>query len=157
MNYWNRKAMRDQLEEKIRSLRDLDPAFVPAKGWIRSIRDALGISARQLGRNVGIDQSRVSRLENAEVAGNLKLSSLQKIAKGMNMRFVYGFVLEKPLEELVRGQARAIATVKLKALHEAMAKEQQGLSLEEQDIVLNDMIEMILFKQPRDFWDKSAS
>ena len=73
------------------------------------------------------------------------------------MRFVYGFVPEKPMEELVRGQARAIASVKLKALHEAMAKEQQGLSQEEQDIVLNDMIEMILFKQPRNFWDKSAS
>ncbi|MFT5387333.1 MAG: hypothetical protein ACI9E5_000460 [Candidatus Omnitrophota bacterium] len=43
-------------------------------------------------------------MENSESQWNLKLSSLQKISKGLNMKFIYGFVPEDTLEEMVRAQ-----------------------------------------------------
>ena len=115
--------------------------------------DVLGLSARQLGKKAGFDQSRISRLENAEKNGNLKVSSLQKIAKGLNMRFVYGFVPEESLEQMVRAQAERIALKRLKTLNITMRLEKQGLSSEEQKKALKDMIEKILVEQPKDFWD----
>ena len=153
MNYWNKKVAREQLDNKIRPLRSLEASGMPQQGWIRTIREALGLSARQLGKRGGFDQSRISRLENAEKNGNLKVSSLQKIAKGLNMRFVYGFVPEGSLEEMVTAQAKKVALKRLKTLNATMRLEKQGLSNEEQKKALDDMIARISIEQPKDFWD----
>ena len=153
MNYWDAKVIREQLDKKLESLRVFDASGMPKQGWIRTIRDAVGLSARQLGEKAGIDQSRISRLENAEKDGSLKLSSLQKIAQGLNMRFVYGFVAEDSLEQMVRAQAKKIALKRLKQLNATMRLEKQGIPEEEQQKVLGDMVEKILIDQPKDFWD----
>ena len=155
MRYWDKKVVREQLDKKLDSLKAFASSGVPKQGWIKTVREALGLSARQLGEKAGIDQSRISRLESAEKDGSLKLSSLQKIAKGLNMRFVYGFVSEDTLEEMVRAQAKKIALKKLKRLNNTMRLEKQGLSSEEQKKALEDMIEQILIDQPKDFWDES--
>lgn len=154
MNYWDKKVIREQLDKRLESLKVFAPLGAPQQGWIKAVREALGLSARQLGKKVGLDQSRVSRLENAEKDGSLKLSSLQKIAKGLNMRFVYGFVPEETLEAMVKMQARKIALKRLKRLSSTMRLEKQKLSDEEQEKALNDMIEKILIDQPKDFWDE---
>jgi len=44
---------------------------VPETGWIKAIREALGMSSNDLAKKVGIDQSRISRLESAEKDGNI--------------------------------------------------------------------------------------
>lgn len=152
MDYWSRKVTREQLDKKFEVLQSF-VGFIPQQGWIKTIREVLGLSASQLGKKVGIDQSRVSRLENAERSGNLKLSSLQKIAKGLNMRFVYGFVPETTLEAMVREQARRIALKRLKTLDSTMRLEKQALSEEDKKKALDDMIEKILIDNPKDFWD----
>ena len=155
MRYWDKKVVREQLDKKLDSLKAFASSGVPKQGWIKTVREALGLSARQLGEKAGIDQSRISRLESAEQDGSLKLSSLQKIAKGLNMRFVYGFVSEDTLEEMVRAQAKKIALKRLKRLNNTMRLEKQELSNEEQKKALEDMIEQILIDQPKDFWDES--
>lgn len=155
MRYWDRKVVREQLDKRLDSLKAFALSGVPKQGWIKTIREALGLSARQLGEKTGIDQSRISRLENAEKDGSLKLSSLQKIAKGLNMRFVYAFVSEDTLEEMVRAQAKKIALKRLKRLNNTMRLEKQELSGEERKKALEDMVEQILIDQPKDFWDGS--
>ena len=155
MSYWDKKVAREQLDKKLDSLKTFATSGIPQQGWIKTVREALGLSARQLGEKAGIDQSRISRLENAEKDGSLKLSSLQKVAKGLNMRFIYGFVSENTLEEMVRSQARKIALRRLKQLNNTMRLEKQELSDEEQKKALEDMIEKILVDQPKDFWDGS--
>lgn len=151
MNYWDKKAVREQLDKKIEVLKSC-VGFMPQQGWIKTIRGVLSMSATQLGKRVGVDQSRISRLENAEKSGNLKLSSLQKIAKGLNMHFVYGFVPQDSLEEMVRNQAKRIALKRLETLDNTMRLESQGLSGEEKSKALDDMIEKILIDNPKDFW-----
>lgn len=154
MNYWNKKLVRDQLEKKLELLRNYAASGTPQTGWIRAIREALGLSARQLGKRAGIDQSRISRLENAERTGNLEIASLQKIARGLHMRFVYGFVPETSLEEMVRARAREIALKRMNRLNDTMRLEEQELSEEEREKALEDMIQKIVFNQPKDFWDE---
>ena len=106
-----------------------------------------------LGKKVGIDQSRISRLENAEKTENLKLSSLQKIAQGLNMKFVYGFVLEDTLESMVKDQAKRIALKRMKTLDNTMRLEKQALSEEEKKKALDDMMEKILIDNLKGLWD----
>lgn len=152
MNYWDKKISREQLDKKFEVLKSF-VGFTPQQGWIKTIREVLGLSASQLGKKVGIDQSRISRLENAEKTGDLKLSSLQKIAKGLNMHFVYGFVPEGTLESMVREQARRMALKRLKTLDNTMKLEKQSLSDEEKKKALDDMIDKIMVDNPKELWD----
>ena len=86
MKYLNMKISREQLDRKLEPLRDLAVSGMPKQGWIRTIRDALGMSSAQLGKKAGLGQPRISRLEHAEKTGDLKVSSLQKIANAFGMR-----------------------------------------------------------------------
>jgi predicted DNA-binding mobile mystery protein A len=88
----------------------------------------------------------------ANCKGDLKLSSLQKIAKSLNMKFVYGFVPEDTLEAMVREQAKRIALKRLETLDSTMRLEKQALSDEEKKKALEDMIEKILIDNPKNFW-----
>ena len=153
MIYWDKKVIREQLDKRIAVLRDFDRSVAPQQGWLKAIREALGLSTAQLGKRAGLSQSRVSRLENAEKKGDLKLSSLQKMAKALNMKFVYGFVSEDTLESMVRGQARRIALKRLEKLDNTMRLEKQSLTGDERKRALEDMIEKILIDNPKGFWD----
>ena len=153
MDYWNKKIIRDQLDKKLVTLKAFSASATPKQGWIKTIREALGLSSAQLGKKAGIDQSRISRLEAAEKDGNIRLASLQKIAAGLKMKFVYGFVPEESLESMAREQAKKIASKRLASMEHTMKLERQGLSSEEQAKALNDMIQKILIDPPKDFWD----
>ena len=69
------------------------------------------------------------------------------------MRFVYGFLPEGSLEEMVMAQAKKVALKRLKTLNATMRLEKQGLSNEEQKKAMDDMIARISIEQPKDFWD----
>ncbi len=153
MNYWDRKLMREQLDGKLEKLKSLSSLNME-KGWIKVIREALGMSAKQLGKKVGIDQSRISRLENAEIENDLKLSSLKKIAEGLNMKFVYGFVPETSLEDMVREQAKKIAMKRMAKVNLTMRLEEQELSDDQKQKTLDDLIQKIMFEEPKDFWNQ---
>ncbi len=153
MTYWDRKLIRDQLDVRFKNLRNLAEKSIPESGWIRVIREALGMSARQLGQRVGLSQPRISRLEIAESEGDLKLSTLKKIAEGMNMKFVYGFVPESSLEEMVQDQAKKIALKRMTKVNHTMRLEEQELSNEDKRKAFEDLTQKILINEPKDFWD----
>lgn len=153
MDYWDKKLIREQLDVKLEKLSPLASADLPSRGWIKLIRDALGMTASSLAKKAGLNQSRVSRLENAELDGDLKLSSLRKMAEALDMRFVYGFVPKTSLEKMVQEQAGKLAMQRLAQVSHTMKLEAQELSGEEEKKVLNDLIQKILIDQPKDFWD----
>ena len=153
MTYWDKKLIRDQLDTRFKNLRNLTEKSIPETGWIRVIREALGMSAKQLGKRVGLSQPRISRLEIAESEGDLKLSTLRKIAEGLNMKFVYAFVPETSLEEMVQDQAKKIALKRMTKVNHTMGLEEQELSYDEKEKTLGDLTQKILITEPKDFWD----
>ena len=153
MNYWNNRVVREQLDKRLVFLRDFVSAGMPKQGWIKTIRESLGLSARQLGKKAGLHQSRISRLEKGEKDGSLKLASLQNIARSLNMKFVYGFVPEESLEDMVKTQAKKVALKRMERLNDTMSLEKQNLSSEDQKKAMEVIIEKILIDQPKNFWD----
>jgi len=80
----HRRIMREQLDEtfeKLNSLRGVQP---PVKGWLRSIREALGMSGKQLGERIGVSQPRVVQMEKDELSGALTLKTLRQVAEAMD-------------------------------------------------------------------------
>ena len=153
MKFLNMKISREQLDKKLSPLKDLAAAGMPQQGWIRTIRESLGMSSSQLAKKAGLGQPRISRLEKAEKSGDLKVSSLQKIARALGMKFVYGFVPEVSLEDMVRKQAEKIVLARMERLDRTMRLEQQGLSDEEKKKAVQGMVDKFLMENAKGLWD----
>lgn len=147
------KLIREQLDDKLSLLQGLAASGMPKQGWIRTIREALGMSSTYLGKRAKLHQSRISRLENAEKQGNLKVSSLQKIGKALGMTFVYGFVPESTMEDVVRKQAEKVVSRRMARLDRTMRLEQQGLSDQEKKKAFQSMVDKLLAEHPKDLWN----
>jgi hypothetical protein len=57
------------LDKRLSTLRPLTKSARPPKGWLRAVRDALGMTTAQLARRMGVTQPRIIELEQAEVSG----------------------------------------------------------------------------------------
>ena len=105
-----------------------DSAFVrPAKGWIRAIREALGMTTKQLGLRIGVSQSRAFDIEKAEANGSITLDSLERAAHALDCRLVYTLVPRKPLENMVQDQALKVAKQTIQSIHHTMSLENQNI------------------------------
>lgn len=99
----------------------------PPKGWIRAIRDALGLTVRQLAGRMGKTHSVVVRLEGSEMADTITLSSLRAAAEAMDCTLVYAIVPNRPLSDSARSRATVIADVHLAHVRHTMQLEDQAL------------------------------
>lgn len=153
MDYWDRKLIRSQLNKKLSKLKPILNMPVPKGGWVKTIRTALGMTTYDLANKTNLDQSRISRIESSEARQEIKLSTLKKMADGLGVKFVYGFVPEQDLEEIVLEQAKKIARKRLDRIDHSMKLELQGVSEPEQEESLNDLVDKILIDKPKNFWD----
>ena len=112
------------LERDLQRHRDR-PTPRPPRGWIRAIRDALGMTTRELAGRAGVSSPRITQIEQAEVEGAITLATLERIAQALGCRLEYVLVPERPLEEMVRTQARHKAAAMLAEVDHTMSLEQQ--------------------------------
>ena len=77
---------RMRLDERVREIGPASRFAVPVRGWIRAIRDGLGLSSAQLGKRLGITQPSVTALEQSEAKGTIELATLRRVAAAMDCR-----------------------------------------------------------------------
>lgn len=154
MNTWDERLIREQLDKKIKSWKILLIPENRLTPWIKSIRTALGMTLQDLADRMGTDKARISRIEKAEIEGDLRISTLKKVAEALDMEFVYGFLPKDSLESMVKNQARKIAVSTFSKVNYSMRLEDQELSEEERKKALNDLEQKILMEPPMDFWKK---
>ena len=144
---------RKNLEKRFAMLREV-PMTVPPRGWIRAIRNALGLSAQQLAVRMGVSQSRVSVLEKAEAAGSTTLNSLRQAAAAMDCTLVYAVVPNMTLDDMLRRRSEAIADSELRQLHHSMRLENQAMSQEDFEAERTRLINELLAGPARILWNK---
>jgi len=149
-----KKLMRIQLDETLLRFEVLKATTVPKKGWIRAIRDALGMSGRQLARRMGVNQQRIARMERDERPGKLTLKTLQAAAEAMDCVFVYGIVPKDSLEQTIRSQARRLAQKQTARSNQLMRLENQELDEKEKDKALKELVEEIVRTMPKSLWEE---
>jgi predicted DNA-binding mobile mystery protein A len=148
----NSAKIREQVEGVLQDLSALTTRK-PFKGWIRSIREALGMSGRQLAERIQVEVSRIPEMEKAETHGNITLKSLRRAAEAMDCELVYAFIPKTTLESNLRTQAEKAARSKLNPVAHTMRLEEQGLSAKEDGKQIAKMVEEWIKDPPHWLWD----
>jgi predicted DNA-binding mobile mystery protein A len=143
-----------QLEDTLRLYRKLLKLNRPGRGWVRAIREALGMSGPQLARRMGIRAAQsVEDMQKDEVSEVIKLQTLRKLAHALDCELVYALVPRKSFEEIRRDQATLQAKRLLKHVSHSMRLEDQSISLEAEDNQLQRRVERLLAGPPKALWD----
>lgn len=130
------------------------PMRRPPRGWIRAIRDALGMTAEQLGERMGVSQPTVQKLEVSEAADTIQLKTLRRVAEALNCELVYVLVPREPLRKIYDMAARELARRELGAISHSMALEDQAVEDEDEDERLRRFIAEEL--DPREVWARRS-
>ncbi len=149
-----RATARRTLDNRLTSLRDPEILTRPPRGWIKAIREALGMTTAQLAERLGVVQSRVPALEQAEARKAVTLASLEKAAHALDCRLVYALVPRKPLEELVQDRARRKAKHRLESTSHSMALEAQSVSEADTEEQFKRLTRQLIDKAGSELWEE---
>jgi len=142
----NHSLVRRQLDTTLARFEPVSDLAPPRNGWIRAIRDALGMSGRQLADRLGLSKQSVARMEKDEMTGALSLKTLSRVAEGLDCVLVYGLVPRESLEKMVHDRARSLVGERLGHANEARRHGGQDQ--------VQDMVEDLVVRLPRDFWNE---
>lgn len=122
----------------------------PQKGWIATMRRALGMSAEDVAQRKGVSRNAVYQAERSEQDGAISLKQMEAIASAMGGRFVYAIVPDAPIEHLKHTQAKARA--------QDLAQHEPAFASwprDEQQDWLDDATAQQLHDMPSDFWTQT--
>jgi predicted DNA-binding mobile mystery protein A len=142
------------LDKRFAALRPLAKSPAPPKGWLRAIRDALGMTTAQLARRIGVSQPRIVELEQSEASGHVTLHTLQRAAEALGCRLVYALVPERPLAETVRERAELIANRQLANVEQTMRLEDQAVQGKAATREQRRHLTEELLRRPARLWDE---
>jgi predicted DNA-binding mobile mystery protein A len=117
-----------QLERALRPFFALKDSPRPQKGWIRAVREATGITLREMAQRLGKVPSLALYLENSEAEYRITLGSLREAAEALDCQLVYALVpTAGSVQSLSEKRARAKATENVRAVEHTMALENQAV------------------------------
>lgn len=119
-----RQSARHHLDRTLAPLREAAP-FPPPDGWLRTIREALGMSLSDVARRLQVTPAAVRQLEHSEQAGTIRLESLERVAAAIGAQLRYVVVPDRPLQQLVDERALAVARQELARVNHTMELEDQ--------------------------------
>jgi predicted DNA-binding mobile mystery protein A len=150
----NNKIQFQQLNEKLAQLTVLQHVNVPPIGWIKAIRNGIGMSMEQLGKKLSITKQGVMDIEKREKEGAITIKSMQELAKALDLKFVYGFVTNADsLEQMIENRALEIATKIVERTSTTMKLEDQANSKERIEKAIKERASEIINKTPKILWD----
>ena len=149
----SKSLARRHLDNRLDALCSQSAMTRPPKGWLRAIRDALGMTTRQIARRAGVSQSTATSWELSEARETITLGKLREAAEALNCELVYALVPRKPLEQQVRDRAAQVADAQLGRTHHTMRLEAQGLRAEDLERERNRLIDELLRAKPSQLWE----
>lgn len=145
-----RRAQLDRFFEQLQKLNLMRPKL----GWVKEVREALGMSMQDLAIRLGTIKQRIERIEKDELSGRVTMDSMQKVAEALNCSFIYFLVPKQSLDETVNAQAQKVAEHITKSVEKTMRLELQGSSEKERKQAIESIKNRILTEDRRKLWRK---
>lgn len=118
----------NQLSDSMTAFASAQSVVRPRRGWLRAIREATGMSLRQIAEKMKATPQLVASLEKSEANNRITLHSLQMAADAMGCELVYAIVPKSgPLRELADSRDRQEAEEQVRAVEHTMILENQAV------------------------------
>ncbi len=124
----------------------------PPSGWIKAIREALGMSAAYLAKRLGVVQSSVHRLEMSEAEDTITLGSLRRAAEALGCELQYALVPKQTIAQTLEDRANKVARERMAAVVHTMALEAQATSAESVETQIKEIAGSLLQGSKRELW-----
>ena len=142
-----------QLDEALAAFQPLRQRPPPSAGWAKAIREALGISVRQMSRRTGLSRTSITSAESGEAKGTVQFDTLRGLADALDCDLVYALVPRTSLAQTLEAQARRKAEAMVGRVADSMKMEAQGVDPAATARQVTELAETILRDRGRDFWD----
>lgn len=144
-----------QLDTALASWRSADLPPRPTSGWIKAIREGLGMAATHLATRLGVTTSTVTRLERSEADDTISLATLRRTAEALGCELHYALVPKQSLADTLESRARALARQQMASVSHTMALEAQATSPETVEAQTRALAESLLKGSRRALWRKA--
>ena len=151
----DRTPARRQLDKRLNTVRKADMFARPQRGWVKAIREALGMTTAQLAKRLGVSQPRVVGIEKAEATGAITLDSLERAAHALDCQLVYALVPRKSLDALIEERATRLAATRLESTRHTMALEAQAVDTRDEDEQSKRLIRQLIEQAGSELWDEA--
>lgn len=147
------RLLADQLDRRFEQIQPLMKVLErPSRGWIRAIRQGLGMTTAQLAKRMGVSQPRVTELEKAEAGLGVTLHSLERAAEALDCRLVYVLVPKRPLSDRLAERADEVAEAQLAVVDQTMLLEKQGIGKSRAREAIKQRLVLALLDKPSQLW-----
>jgi predicted DNA-binding mobile mystery protein A len=143
-----------QLDSQLQEWKELKTKNIPFKGWISTLRKALGMKAEQLGKRLGVSRIRIVQLERGESRGETTLRSLRQAAEALDCELVYALVPRTSLANILKQQAIKKAKKAIANVSHTMKLENQSVEKKEAEIQYRETVETLLSGSLKHLWDE---
>ena len=141
-----------QLDATLARWRAAELPSRPPSGWLKAIREALGMPATHLAKRLGVVPSTVTRLEASEADDTISLATLRRAAEVLGCELHYALVPKQSLAKTLDARAAQLARVRMGAVAHTMALEAQATSQDTVDIQTRVLVEDLLKGPRRELW-----
>ena len=141
-----------QMDALLETWRTAQLSARPRSGWVRAIRESLGMSAAAFARRLGMTPVGVRKLESAEASDAITLASLRKLAQALDCELQYALVPRNSLQQQVRDRAEMVARERLRPIAHSMALEDQAVKEPQNKLQLEVAIKELIEGSRRELW-----
>ncbi|MBA3032421.1 MAG: mobile mystery protein A [Gammaproteobacteria bacterium] len=141
-----------QLDANLSRWRSADLPPRPPSGWIKSVREGLGMAATHLAARLGVATSTVTRLETSEADDTISLTTLRRAAEALGCELHYALVPRQSLAEILDARALALARQQMATVSHTMALEDQATSRETVEAQTRALADNLLKGSRRALW-----
>ena len=118
----------EQLERNLKPFLSSREVSRPPKGWIRAIRQACGMTLRELAIQMRSGLPLAAKLEKSETEYRITLKSLRRVADALGCELVYALVPKQGnVRDLMERRAKEVVTNDVLAVEHTMALENQAV------------------------------
>ena len=145
-----------QLDIALNRWRAADLSQRPPSGWIKTVREALGMAASHLAQRLGVTTSTVTRLESSEADDTISLATLRRAAEALGCELHYALVPKQSLRQMLETRATALARQQMATVSHTMALEAQSTTQETVETQTRALAESLLKGSRRALWKETA-
>ena len=141
-----------QLDATLARWRAAELPARPPSGWLKAIREALGMTATQLARRLSVVTSTVTRLETSEADDTISLATLRRAAEALDCELRYVLVPRQSLADTLATRANQLARERMAGVAHSMALEAQATSNETVANQTRALADSLLQGPRRELW-----